>query len=386
MLVLQSTKTWTFESQDFINSSATVIAGLKYTMNFADTSGLTLLSAKDQYGNSLSVANDEVTGLSINPNSTLKIYCTIGIIDLDDIPCPLEVYGEMRKAATDVILTNEARDYTQYDCVSCKDLAGCASGVVSADFTPVVNFGTAGNFSPSYTTQVGRQFTIGNIRYFNIDLDFDTNGYTTASGDFIITGVVGTPANKVPVSIGRIENLPVGVDKLLGAEIDTSGQIKLLLSNVGVKASNILTFTGNALDTETVVVGGVTYTFLDTFADSGTNVHIGASASDTIDNLISAITGVATGSAVEGTDFPTGVVTNPAVTAARGEGDTMIVTALQAGYDDSATTETLTNGSWASATLTGGVDAGVSDAADINEVPPSTTNIKLTLSGFFEVT
>lgn len=125
-----------------------------------------------------------------------------------------------------------------------------------------------------------------------------------------------------------------------------------------VAATGTLTLTGNAVDTETVVIGGTTYTFLDVFVDAGTNVHIGATASDTLDNLISAVTGVATGSAVEGTDFPTGVTVNTSATLAAGAGDTALATALVAGTAGNAiaTTETLSNGSWSSATLAGGLD------------------------------
>lgn len=386
-MVLTATTTWVFASQEFSNSSTSTISGLKYTFNFADTSGLTVVSAIDQAGNSLAVSNDEVTGLSIAPQSNLIIYATIGVDDLDDVGCPIEIYGELRKEATDTIITNEARDYKQYQCTSCADIAGCADGVVSASFTPVVNFGTPGNFAPVYTTQVGRQHTIGNVRFLNIDLDFNTNAYTTATGDFLITGVVGTPANDTALTISKIDNVNVGGNTVIGAEINTSGEIKIILSNTGRKASNIITFTGNAVDTETLVIGGVTYTFLDIFVDAGTNVHIGASASETIDNLISAITGVATGAAVEGTDFPTGVTVNTDVSAYQGAGDTMFVEALQAGAADNAvaTTETLTNASWATATLAGGLDAGASKAADINEVVPSTSNVKLTIAGFFEI-
>ena len=340
-MVIESTKTWTFESQKFINSSDTTISGLKYTFNFANTSGLQVVSALDHAGNTLAVSNDEITGLSIAPQSFLIIYATIGVDDLDDVTCPIEIYGEMRKSATDVILDDEARDYIQYDCVSCADVASCASGVVSADFTPVVNFGTAGNFAPVYATQVGRQHTIGVLRNFNIDLDFDTNAFTTASGDFLITGVVGTPANKVPVSIGRLENALIGKD-MVTAELDTSGQIKLYINNLGAKASNILTAAGQPSDTETIVIGGVIYTFLDIFVDAGTNVHIGGTAAETLDNLISAITGVATGAAVEGTDFPTGVTVNTDVTAFQGAGDTVFVQALAAGTADNAVATTST--------------------------------------------
>lgn len=121
-------------------------------------------------------------------------------------------------------------------------------------------------------------------------------------------------------------------------------------------SDTLLTLTGNAVDTETLTLGATTYTFLDTFVDSANNVHIGATASDTIDNLISAITGVATGSAVEGTDFATGQTANASVTAVADDGDTMYVYALTGGTagNSIASTETMSNGSFTGATLLGG--------------------------------
>lgn len=136
--------------------------------------------------------------------------------------------------------------------------------------------------------------------------------------------------------------------------IETFCTYTYTIANPASPASGTLTLTGNALDTETVVINGVTYTFLTTFVDAPGNVKIGATASDSIDNLISAITGVATGSAVEGTDFPTGSTAQANITASQGAGDTMDVTTVNlfgAPADAVATTETLTNGSWGDTTL-----------------------------------
>jgi len=132
----------------------------------------------------------------------------------------------------------------------------------------------------------------------------------------------------------------------------------------GEKATGILTFTGNAVDTQTVTIGATTYTFLDTFVDSANNVHIGATVQETMDNLISAITNVATGSAVEGTDFATAQTANASATAENGPGDTIQVTALTAGTagNSIATTETLANASFGGATLSGGVAASAAAA------------------------
>ncbi len=94
-----------------------------------------------------------------------------------------------------------------------------------------------------------------------------------------------------------------------------------------------LTLTALPLSSETVTIGATVYTF-------GSGVVIGASVAASIDNLVTA---VATHADVE----PKAVV-----------GDTMRVIAKVKGTPANAivTTETLTNGSWSSATLLGGAD------------------------------
>jgi hypothetical protein len=118
------------------------------------------------------------------------------------------------------------------------------------------------------------------------------------------------------------------------------------------KAFGTLTLTGNALNNETVVIDGKTYTFQTTLTNVDGNVLIGASASVSIDNLIAAIT-LGAGA---GTLYATATTAHPSVTASAGAGDTMTVTALAGGAAGNAiaTTETLTNGSFGAATLASG--------------------------------
>lgn len=112
-----------------------------------------------------------------------------------------------------------------------------------------------------------------------------------------------------------------------------------------------LTLTGLPLDTETVVIGTKTYTFQDTLTDVDGNVKIGASASDSIDNLIAAIN-LGAGA---GTAYAASMTANTGFTAEAGAGDTMRL------YDEEssagATTETLTNGSWGGANTVSGAGA-----------------------------
>lgn len=60
------------------------------------------------------------------------------------------------------------------------------------------------------------------------------------------------------------------------------------LSNASF-TSNTLTFTGNALNNQTVTINGVVYTFESIFSDTANSVLIGSTQQDTIANLVSAI-------------------------------------------------------------------------------------------------
>ncbi len=125
----------------------------------------------------------------------------------------------------------------------------------------------------------------------------------------------------------------------------------------GNEATGILTLTGQPLDTETVTIDTKVYTFQTVLTDVNGNVFIGATASDSLDNLIAAIklTGVA------GTDYATSMTLHPTVTASAGSGDTMDAIAKVAGFvgDTIATTQTLTNGTWGEVTLTRDLDVAL---------------------------
>jgi hypothetical protein len=120
-----------------------------------------------------------------------------------------------------------------------------------------------------------------------------------------------------------------------------------------VAASNTLTLTGNAVAAEQVIIGNVTYSFRDVLV-AAYDVLVGATASDSLDNLIAAINGAAG----EGTTYGTGTVAHPDVTAAAGVGDTMTATVISAGEAGNLieTSETLTAGNWTYDNMYGGVD------------------------------
>jgi len=119
-----------------------------------------------------------------------------------------------------------------------------------------------------------------------------------------------------------------------------------------VAAVTVLTLTANAGNTEQVVLDVKTYTFQTVLTDVDGNVLIGASASDSLDNLIAAIT-LGAGA---GTLYAASMTLHPSVTAVAGAGDTMDVTAKDKGTDGNsiASTETLATGSFTAGVLAGG--------------------------------
>ncbi len=142
-------------------------------------------------------------------------------------------------------------------------------------------------------------------------------------------------------------------------EIDTDGAITAgriavdLSASAAAKATATLTLAGNAVADETVTIAGKVYTWKAAVTTTANQVKIGATAAESIDNLVAAITGAA-GS---GTLYGSATVTHTLVTAVRSS-STMVITALVKGTAGNAfaSTETMTDGSFGGATFTGGVD------------------------------
>jgi hypothetical protein len=142
-----------------------------------------------------------------------------------------------------------------------------------------------------------------------------------------------------------------------------------------VKATSVLTFSSNANNTDTVTTGTKTYTFQTILTDVDGNVLIGATASDSIDNLIAAIT-LGAGA---GTTYATSTTSNGFLTSSAGAGDTMDAEALLGGTQGNliATTEN-TSGvrlSWTGSTLASGTgDVVVLDVSS-SEAPSLTAAV-----------
>ncbi len=142
--------------------------------------------------------------------------------------------------------------------------------------------------------------------------------------------------------------------------ISTDGDMALATSySTGIaprtRATGTLTLTANAGDTETVTLGGKTYTWdAAPLADIDGRVLIGGSASASLDNLIAAIN-LAGGA---GTTYAASMTANTDATAVAGGGDTMDATAISyvtATGNAVTSEETMpgANGSWGAGTLSG---------------------------------
>ena len=139
-----------------------------------------------------------------------------------------------------------------------------------------------------------------------------------------------------------------------------------------VDATGVLTLSANVNAGDTVTTGTKTYTFTSPLGAADGDVLVGASASDSIDNLIAAIT-LGAGS---GSTYAAATTANGFVTAAAGAGDTMDTTALLGGTQGNlvATTESTATVrmSWGAATLTGGTGDMV--ILGLGDLPVNTTS------------
>lgn len=148
-----------------------------------------------------------------------------------------------------------------------------------------------------------------------------------------------------------------GIDATFKLQSGASTDLTGVFQHSIIPAVGTLTLTDQPANTQTVVIGGKTYTFLAELVDADGNVHIGTDTAESIDFLIAAIT-LGAGA---GTAYADSMTVHPSVTAIAGAGLTMAVTAHVKGTSGNliATTETLGNGAFGAATLENGVDGSI---------------------------
>jgi len=191
--------------------------------------------------------------------------------------------------------------------------------------------------------------------------------------NFIISFDDGTPITEdgdgaaviAAADTGSFAN-GAGADHVLtstGTQIDAAVAVApeyVATFSTATAAQGKLTLVGNVTADDEVTIGSITYKFVAVPA-AAYDVAIAGSASDTINNLIAAITAREEG---VGTAYGAGTVAHPEVTAAAGQGDTMTVTALVKGAAGNAigTTDPKDDAgvmSWGEVHLQNGVDGQV---------------------------
>lgn len=187
---------------------------------------------------------------------------------------------------------------------------------------------------------------------------------STLAAIFAATAALSHNVLLIAAATKETETITIGSTVLeidLGGGV-TAGRVAVNLTANAVAASGTLTLVANPTANDTVTIGAKTYTFKASVTTTANEVKIGATASDSLDNLIAAITG-GTGS---GTLYGSATVASTEVTAAAGAGDTMTVTALVRGTGGNtiATTETLTNAGnvFGAATLASGADPSAANS------------------------
>lgn len=128
-------------------------------------------------------------------------------------------------------------------------------------------------------------------------------------------------------------------------------------------ATTTLTSTGTFTDTQTIVIGGKTYTSDTTLTTTDGHFLIGADRTASHLNLLKAVNL----SGVAGTDYATNMTINPLVKAVSSDATTTKFQAKIKGTigNQIATTETQTNASFTGTTMSGGLGNAIEALDDI---------------------
>tara|TARA_R110000772_G_scaffold2839_1_gene10304 strand:+ start:13660 stop:15411 length:1752 start_codon:yes stop_codon:yes gene_type:complete len=140
-----------------------------------------------------------------------------------------------------------------------------------------------------------------------------------------------------------------------------------------IAATGTLELSALPLNTETVTIGATTYTFLTVLVNTANNVLIGATASDSLDNLRAAVNleaGI-------GTLYGTGTVQNGQAFMSDLPDDQILATARAPGAaaNTQPTTTTVTGATWSAATLLGGLDIPTNSQFLMSQLPPEVTGV-----------
>jgi hypothetical protein len=156
-------------------------------------------------------------------------------------------------------------------------------------------------------------------------------------------------------------------------------QQRSISNTPAAQATGTFTVTGQPAAAEQITIGLTIYTWV-TALTGPYQVLIGAAATNSLDNLKSAINATAGA----GSTYGAGTAPHPLVTATTKTATTLLVQAIgaAASYNSVATTDSVALGSWGAATLTVGLDAtDLATLAAAGAVGPSAGFDISTLSG-----
>jgi hypothetical protein len=116
--------------------------------------------------------------------------------------------------------------------------------VANTSFTPTITFATPGDLSVAYSTQTGNYVQIGNLVWASIVIGF-TPTYTTASGNFIISGLPiashAGASNICPITLTASPTWPAGRTQVYALQGGSSTTLAVLAVGSGVSVANFTT-------------------------------------------------------------------------------------------------------------------------------------------------
>jgi hypothetical protein len=216
--------------------------------------------------------------------------------------------------------------------------------------TTVYTFKTALSTSPAVPYEV----LIGVSGATALDnLNSAING-TAGAGSTYGTGTVAHPTVVATTNTNTVQTIVARVPGTSANSIATteaSTHLAWADATLGAGAGN----SNPGVAPQTVTIGDITYSFVDVLSETygataiPYQVLFGVASANALDNLKLAIDKGAT----EGTNYSTGTVAHPYITATTNGDTSQVIEARQAGseYNDIALSETLTNGAWGVTTL-----------------------------------
>lgn len=319
--VVIDTTTYTFKTA-LTEAKATTV--LTATANPQDGARATIGSTTYTFRDTLATAFDVKIGVSANA-SLANLLAAINLSGTEGVE-----YGAGTTVHPTVVAADGAGDTLD---ITAKTIGVAGNALTSVEFSPGLAF-TSG-------TMAGGLDSVAN--------EVLVEATAEANIDNLVAAATGGAGAGTKYSTATVAHTTVDVTKGSASTV--------------VATAKSIGFAGNAIAIDETLTNGSwagAAVFLSGGVDAqaANDVLIGANAEASIDNLVLAITHGAT----EGTNYGTGTVVHPSVTAVKASAATMTVTALSAGDagNSISTTDPVDDGtviSFGATTLTGGEGA-----------------------------